>query len=523
MEGSRTFWNDRAQNYLKSKLNSEVNTNKAKNVIFFIGDGMSIPTVAATRSLLGKEETQLSFEKFPHYGLTQTFCVDVQTPDSACTATAYFSGVKTNNRLLGINANVLSRQCVVQKEDHVESIFSWAQRSNKSTGIVTTTRITHASPAAGYAHVAHRDWENNAAITTACRSVENVTDIAYQLVYNEVAQKMKVFLGGGRRNFINTNENDDEGRPGLRTDGKNLIDEWVTERSKAGNAKYLWHKQQLDEVDFKKTDYLLGLFESDHCMYNLDIENNNLQHQEPSLTDMTVAAIKMLENDENGYFLFVEGGRIDTAHHGNLPQKSLEDTKEFAKAIDIARQMTDMSDTLIVVSSDHSHAFTFNGYPERNQNVLGIAELSDEDGKPYETLSYANGPGYPTTFGGVNMERLDISEQDFKNPARRYSATVPLSSETHAAEDVGVFASGPWSHLFTGSYGQHSIPVMMAYAAKIGPFSTPSTADESTTTTSEQSSPSTQSTSTTDSASSISMSILIFSMNFILILSLLKF
>jgi alkaline phosphatase len=454
MEGSRTYWRDTARNYISSKLGSSENTNKAKNVIFFIGDGMSIPTVAAARMLLGKEESQLSFEKFPHYGLSKTYCVDKQVADSACTGTAYFSGVKTNYRLLGLNANVESRQCVVTKEDHVDGIFSWAQKSQKATGIVTTTRITHASPAAAYAHVAHRDWENNNAISSACRSVQNVTDIAHQLVYNEVSQKIKVFLGGGRRNFINTTEVDNEGRPGYRTDGRNLIDEWATERNKIGNAKYVWHNQQLKELDIKNTDYLLGLFESDHCMYNLDIENNNLQYQEPSLTDMTVAAIKMLQKEENGYFLFVEGGRIDSAHHSTQPQRSLEDTKELSKAVEFARKMTDMDDTLIVVTSDHSHSFTFNGYPDRGQNILGVAELSDEDGKPYETLSYANGPGHSTTYNGP--ERVDISNQDFKNPSRRHSATVPLSSETHAAEDVGVFASGPWSHLFVGSYEQSS-------------------------------------------------------------------
>ena len=472
MESAPKFWRDKAQNFLKSALNEKQNLNKAKNVIFFIGDGMSFPTVSATRMHMGKEENELSFEKFPHFGFAKTYCTDAQVPDSACTATAYLGGVKTNRKTIGVNANVKVSQCEVNDEDFVDSIAKWAQEASKATGIVTTTRITHASPAGIYAHTSHRDWETIAAIPASCRNATKnaVLDIAQQFVTNEVSKNLKVVFGGGRKNFIPTTEVDEEGRPGLRTDGRNLIDEWMKQTSTKGNAKYIWHKQQLDELDIEGSDYLLGLFESDHCMFQLDIENNNLQRQEPSLTDMTAAAIKILQKEEKGFFLFVEGGRIDMAHHENQPHRAFEDTKEFARAIDVARKMTSIADTLIVVSSDHSHSFSFGVETERGHNVLGIAGISDKDGKPYESLGYANGPGYPSTYSGVNLERVDISKQDLKNPDRRSSATVPLDSETHGAEDVGVYASGPWSHLFEGTYEQNNIPMLIAYAAKIGDY-----------------------------------------------------
>ena len=86
---------------------------------------------------------------------------------------------------------------------------------------------------------------------------------------------------------------------------------------------------------------------------------------------MTVAAIKILQKEEKGFFLFVEGGRIDMAHHENQPHRALEDTKEFSRAIDVARKMTNEVDTLIVVSSDHSHAFSFNGDTDRGHDVAG--------------------------------------------------------------------------------------------------------------------------------------------------------
>lgn len=138
----------------------------------------------------------------------------------------------------------------------------------------------------------------------------------------------------------------------------------------------------------------------------------------------------------------------------------------------MARQMTDDSDTLIVVTSDHSHAFTYNGYAARGSDVLGVAEVSLEDNKPYATLSYANGPGHSVTFDAkaTDNSRLDITDYDFKNPNLRHPVLVPLDSETHAGEDVGIYASGPWSHIFEGSYEQNNIPVLMAYAARIGPY-----------------------------------------------------
>lgn len=514
MEGSRTFWRNKAENYIVSKLNGKLNTNKAKNVIFFIGDGMSLATIAATRMYEGKEENNLSFENFPHFGLAKTYCVDKQVADSACSAVAYLGGVKSNNRLLGLNANVLSRQCIVSEDDHVDSIVAWAQKAGKATGIVTTTRITHATPAGAYAHISHRDWENNIAISSACRTLPNVTirDIAYQLIHNEEGKNLKVILGGGRRNFINTTVLDDEGSPGLRTDGRNLIDEWLEERNKIGDAKYVWHKQQLNEIDFNKTDYLMGLFENDHCLYNLDVQNNNLQDQEPSLTDMTIAAIKMLKKDDNGFFLFVEGGKIDHAHHSDRPHRALDETKELSKAIEFARRMTDEDDTLIVVSSDHSHVMTFSGYPDRGKPVLGIAEISDEDFLPYETLSYANGPGYPTTYYNDSNLRYDVSLRDLKNPLRRAAATVQLSSESHAGEDVGVYASGPFSHLLVGSFEQNVIPLVMAYASKIGPYFNDDDTEDTTTETSSRT------TSTTDSAVTK-----VISVWFILVVSLFNF
>jgi alkaline phosphatase len=294
-------------------------------------------------------------------------------------------------------------------------------------------------------------------------------DIAEQLVHNIESKHFKVILGGGRAGFRNQTVKDEEGKNGYRTDGRDLIQEWKTERNKMGQATYIFDRNGLRNLDFEKTDYVLGLFEHDHMKYNLDVINQNLQHQEPTLTEMTVAAIKMLQKEKNGFFLFVEGGMIDQAHHYNYAKTSLDETKEFSRAVEAARQMTDEEETLIVVTADHSHVFTYNGYPERGSHIFGSPEVSDEDGKPYSTLSYANGPGYAGTYN-PDGSRVNPETYDTSNPKLQFPATVPRDKDTHGGEDVGVWASGPMAHLFRGSYEQNSIPMIMAYILQVGPY-----------------------------------------------------
>lgn len=312
LEGFNEFWDTKAQNLLEEQLKFKPNTKKAKNIILFIADGLSLTTTAAARMYMGGEEKQLSYEKFSHFGFARTYCVDHQVASSSCAANALMHGVKNNRRGIGVSANVLSSQCHFDEDDRTYSIAKWAQEVGKATGLVTNTRVTHATPASAYAHVSERDWENNEAISQECRSDSSNSnvDIAYQLIHNDEAKPFKVILGGGRRQFLNTTMEDDEGEYGSRTDGKNLINEWLSERNKVGKAEYIWNKQQLEELDISKIDYLLGLFESDHLMYRLDILDNNLQKQEPQLSELTRTAIKMLEKEEKGFFLMVEGGKI---------------------------------------------------------------------------------------------------------------------------------------------------------------------------------------------------------------------
>ena len=229
-ESEKSFWLNQGQNLLKQKLEQKLNLNKAKNVVIFIGDGMGLGTLMATRSYMNDVNTKLSFEKFPHVGLAKTYCVNYQVPDSACTATAILSGVKINLGTVGVTAAVNLRECLKQQDNktHVDSIFKFAQDSGKSTGVVTTTRITHATPASAYAHTSSRYWESNEGTPEGC------DDIALQLIHGEVGSRLDVAMGGGRRHFIPTEAS------GMRTDGRNLLNEFKAKnglRSKIAESK----------------------------------------------------------------------------------------------------------------------------------------------------------------------------------------------------------------------------------------------------------------------------------------------
>ncbi|KAL7732501.1 hypothetical protein ACLKA6_019144 [Drosophila palustris] len=462
------FWHDKAQSIVAEKLEQhrKLNENRAKNVILFLGDGMSVHTIAATRNFMGDSNRQVSFEKFPYVGLAKTYAVDERTPDSASTATAYLSGVKTNYGTIGVTAQVTRKDCEagIDTSTHTASIAQWAQEAGKWAGLVTTSRVTHASPAGVYAHVADRKWEHDGQISKDGCSAELNTDIARQLVEWPVGKDLRVIMGGGRAYFRDKKSMDEEGVAGLRTDGRDLIKDWQADKEE---AKYVWSRTGLNELRLDETDYLLGLFNASHMSYNGD----RLRHpelDEPSLSEMTEAAIQVLSRSEQGYFLFVEGGRIDSAHHATKAHKALEETLELANAVELARKMTSEEDTLIVVTSDHSHTMSINGYPYRRQNIFSLAPNLATDEKPFTILSYANGPGYANTYDAEG--RLDLTGVDTTQPEFQFQATVPLNRETHGAEDVGVFASGPHEHFFAGNYEQSVIPALMAYAADIGPF-----------------------------------------------------
>uniref|UniRef100_A0A7G3ABG4 Alkaline phosphatase n=1 Tax=Lutzomyia longipalpis TaxID=7200 RepID=A0A7G3ABG4_LUTLO len=466
METHGEYWTNMAQNILQLQLRkNHLNKNMARNVILFIGDGMSIATVTASRVYNGGEEQQLSFDKFPYSGLSKTYCANTQVADSACSATAYLGGVKANYATLGVTATVALSDCGAENRtsNHVASIAEWAQRNQMSTGFVTTTEVTNASPAGLYSHSANRNWENDRQLIADGGNPDVCTDIARQLIHGKIGENLNVIMGGGRRHFLPEWETDVDGSPGTRGDGVNLIKQWKRHHRKHA-ARYTETREELQQVNGATVDYLFGLFSNEHMPFHLEDE----AEKKPTLTEMVSKALDVLEKNDKGYLLFVEGGRIDHGHHKTQAARALDETIEFSKAIEHARLRTSEKDTLIIVSADHSHTMAMAGYSSRGNDILGINNAQiGLDHLPYATLSYANGPGYEMheeqTGGRRNLLRLNMHRQTFEFPS-----TIPLAEETHGGDDVPVYASGPWAHIFTGTYEQHYIPHAIGYAACIG-------------------------------------------------------
>ncbi|XP_041981936.1 membrane-bound alkaline phosphatase-like [Aricia agestis] len=434
----------------------------------FLGDGMSVPTLAAARTLRGQragaagEEAQLAFEAFPTVGLAKTYCVDSQIADSACTSTAYLCGAKANLGTLGVSAAVPRYDCAAaaDTQHQLDSIAVWALEDGRDAGIVTTTRVTHASPAGAYSRSADRDWESDAGVRAAGHDPHTCPDIAHQLVHSYPGTHFKVILGGGRREFLPVDAVDEDGAPGLRADGRDLIREWRADKAARNlTHQYVWNRNRLLAAAADPPDYLLGLFEGSHMRYHLQAD----PIADPTLAEMTEAAIRALDRNDRGFFLFVEGGRIDHAHHENRVELALDETVELSAAVQRAVELLDEEDSLIVVTSDHAHVMAFSGYTRRGGDVLGPSDDVGDDGVPYMTLSYANGPGHRPSQGD---RRQDVTaDPDFRSVEWRSHAEVPLQSETHGGEDVAVFARGPRHALFAGLYEQSRLPHLMACAA----------------------------------------------------------
>ncbi|XP_046377254.2 alkaline phosphatase-like [Haliotis rufescens] len=473
-----SYWNDvAAAELLRAKALKPIEK-PAKNIILFVGDGMGITTTFAARVLKGQlrnasgEETLLSFEEFPYVGMSRTYSIDKQTTDSASTATAILSGIKNNFGALGVDGRVKQGDCPAALQYNVTSIADWAMAAGKSVGIVTTTRVTHGTPAAAYAHSADRNWEGDSEMTSV---TGGCSDIAKQLVDDN--PDIKVILGGGRQYFRPIDAIDPEtgtnDTSNGRRDGRDLVEDWMENKAERNAThRYVWNLAEFNEVDPESVDFLLGLFSNSHMNYEIDRRDGPTGNEagEPSLSQMTEKAIQILQRDPDGFFLLVEGGRIDHGHHASRAAHALYDTVAFEEAVTTATEITSEDDTLTVVTADHSHVLTVGGYADRGNPILGKSGSSGSDGLPYTSLLYGNGPGYDVVDNGGTFGRPNLTDTDTEERLYRQQSAVPLDAETHGGEDVGIYAQGPMAHLFHGVHQENYIAHVMAYAGCIGAY-----------------------------------------------------
>ena len=426
---------------------------EAKNIIFFLGDGMGPTTVTAARIYKYGEDGSLTMDTLERTARIKTFSADAQTTDSAPSMAAYMTGVKMNNEVISMspetvatnpsrdaNGNLGVNNCAATGNGTpAVTILELAKAKGKAVGAITTTELTHATPAATYSHICNR----NAQYQIAAQLVPGGAGFNSAL-----GDGVDVLMGGGRNHFTPYGAGNTTGR----ADGRNLL----TELQAKGYAVAA-NKAEMNAVTGKK---FIGLYSSkSHLEYELDRTATPPLGEgatQPSLAEMTVKAMDLLAQNTNGYFLMVEGGRIDHALHGTNAKRALTDTIAFDDAIKAAlakAKLTDptLANTLIVVTADHDHTLAFNGYGKRGNPILDINRgyrdgqpAKDADGKTYTTLVFGNGPNRPNTRG--NLDSSAVLADNYLQ-----ETGVRLSSETHGGGDVKLFATGAGAKPFKGT------------------------------------------------------------------------
>ena len=424
-----------------------------KNIVFFLGDGMGLTTQTAARIYKVGEAGDLTMDTLPETAFVRTYSNNAQVTDSAPSMAAYMTGVKMNNEVISMTPetsafdaagkdylNGTDSTCPQSGNGKpVTTLLEIAKAAGMGTGAVTTTRITHATPAATVSHICHRDGENN----IAAQAVPGGAG------YNgALGDGVDVLLGGGRQFFLPATAG------GKRTDGRDL-----TAELKAKGYTYVQDKAGFDGVA-TTTKKLVGLFTSSHMAYDIDRDAS----KEPSLAEMTGKAIDLLGQNPKGFFLMVEGGRIDHALHETTARKALQDTVAFDDAIKAAidkMQAKDpgLANTLIVVTADHDHTLVLNGYAARtgpttaaSPGVLGLLRNfvdgsinKDAGGNPFTIIGFGNGESRLAT-------RTALTDAQVADKNYHQEAAIPMGagSETHGGTDVFLGAIGKGAENFTG-------------------------------------------------------------------------
>ena len=423
-----------------------------KNVLFFLGDGMGMTTMTAARIYKVGEDGELTMDTLPETAFIKTFSKNSQVTDSAPSMAAYMTGVKMDNEVISMSPETTSYDpatlkdfvtgadstCATTNGKPVTTLLELAKTAGMGTGVVSTTRITHATPAATYAHICHRDGEN----TIANQMVPGGTGFNSAL-----GDGIDVVMGGGLRHFL------PKGTGSSRTDARDLVAEM-----KVKGYSYAASKSEFDKLP--ASGKLLGLFTASHMAYDLDRD----PAKEPSLAEMTTRSMDQLKGNPKGFFLMVEGGRIDHALHETTARKALQDTAAFDEAIKVALEKMKVIDptlknTLIVVTADHDHTLVLNGYAARtgkttdtNPGILGLMRkyedstlALDSGGFPFTTIGFGNGESRP-----IARTALTDALVFDKNYHQEAAILTPAGSETHGGADVFLGAIGKGADTFGG-------------------------------------------------------------------------
>lgn len=444
----------------------------AKNVILFIGDGMSWEMLTMARIVskgltAGKFNGKLEMDTMQAVGYTSTSGYDSLVTDSANSMSAYTTGQKGVVNSMGVYEDNTSNP---NDDPRVENINELLKRTrNMAVGIVTTSNIQDATPAAVFAHTRRRS------------EFQYITD---QLL-DDPLHRPEVVMGGGLASFLPKSATGSR-----RTDERDVVQEF-----KNNGYAYVTNRAEMNAAGTPQR--LLGLFNTGDMNVYVDreqIRDPQVLKQypdQPTLYEMTQKAIDVLSNTpagaQNGFFLMVEGASIDKQLHPLDWERAAGDTIEFDRALGVAKRFAGQrNDTLVIATADHGHSVsTYGTYTTAqgpaNREAVGIYNEStfptyvdtNGDGLPDNwdpsqklAVGFGNRPDYRDDFF-FNPRPLSPTIQDpnapqgterfIPNPERDpngilLTGNLPpeSSTEVHSADDVPLFASGPGATYFQG-------------------------------------------------------------------------
>jgi len=406
---------------------------KVKNVIFFIGDGMGLESVDLSRIIIVGKDEYFTFETAPYVGIAKTFSANTLVTDSAAAGTALATGFKTNNSWLGVTPD----------EKKVKTLLEAAKEVGKSTGLITTVTITHATPAAFAAHTTSRDE----------------IPVADQYAEYKTAD---IYMGGGLAYFLPKSDPQSK-----REDNRNLIEEF----KKAG-YEFISTPEELDKAK-APNGKLLGLFAVEHLPYYMDREF--LKVNVPDLAEMTEKALDILSKNPKGFFLMVEGGKIDWANHVHDAATAAWEVYEFNEAIRVALDfINENPDTLIVITADHETGGIglSTGKYEINPEVLINQKLSCET---LATLVKGKKDDEIKQIFEEYVEITDLKPEELQKIKKATAidiadvisarAQVGWTTTSHSGVSVPVYAFGESAELFAGVYDNTDIAKKIAELA----------------------------------------------------------
>ncbi|MBM7840557.1 alkaline phosphatase [Alkalihalobacillus xiaoxiensis] len=401
-------------------------SNQAKNVIFLIPDGFS--QSYANSYKLYKDELPIWDELNLFRSHVMTHSSNEAITDSAAAGTAFATGKKTDNGVIGLSPD----------GEELPTIVDIAKQAGKRTGLVSTSTITHATPAAFAAKVESRG---------------SYTEIAKQMIEND---NLDLLFGGGRTEFLPPESG------GIREDGLDLID-----YAEENDYTYLETRRQLLNWD-GESEKMLGLF-AEEALEPAFTQRTD----EPSLGEMTETAIEFLSADEDGFFLMVEGSQIDWAGHDNDPLYAMTDTEAFEEAVKAAIDYAEENqDTLVVMVGDHDtggmavHASEA-AHPKhlKEVNALGLdmAQMVDHNYSNLRDVLEEQ-----TNFEWTDEELDELKEAESLKLAINHAISEKTgfgwSSYNHTGIDVPLYAYGAGAEKFSGTIDNTDVPKKMLEA-----------------------------------------------------------